>query len=182
MMGKPTSDCAIDDTPVSEPTISEKEMMIRGMSTFLAVTGQQLKAPISSSETDQGYRDIRRMDRLATLFVCQDKADVVAVAVAHTGAGMKVYSVQEPGSEESGQSEDPRQSDEPEVGKSEEPRQSDEPEVGPSRYYTIRNSRGNDKKISGAAPQLFLPPQVLHHSSGKPFRHDWLAHYLKGKS
>ena len=168
MMGKPTSDCAIDDTPVSEPTISEKEMMIRGMSTFLAVTGQQLKAPTSSSETDQGYRDIRRMDRLATLFVCQDKADVVAVAVAHTGAGMKVYSVQEPESEESGQSEDPRQSD--------------EPEAGSSRYYTIRNSRGNDKKIAGAAPQLFLPPQVLYHSPGKRFGEDWLPHYLKGKS
>lgn len=163
-MAQPTSDddCAIDNTPHPDPTISEKEMMIRGMSTFLAVTGQQLNSPTRGSEADQDYRTIRRMDRLATLFVCQDKADVVAVTISQAGGGAKVYSIQESGSEEPGGSE--------------------ELEARLSHLYTIKNSRGNDKKDAGAIHQPFLPPQVLTHSPGKSFGQNWLVPYLKGKS
>ena len=84
----------VDRPLYPEATIAEKER-IRGMST-----------PTSSSDADQDYRDIRRMDRLAALFVCQDKADVVAVAVSRARGGTKVYSVQDSGSVQSGRSEE----------------------------------------------------------------------------
>ena len=84
---------AVDEFPPSTMTLEKMESLIRAATCFLSIAQPQLAPSSRYSNEDPQYPVLAKMDRLAVLFVTQDKADVSAVAVHESGIQSRVFCV-----------------------------------------------------------------------------------------
>jgi hypothetical protein len=155
-------DCAIEDSdenPLPALSIEELGMLIRSATTFLSITDQRLSRPGARSSSDfPNTRTLRLADRLATLFVCKNKAEVAAVAFSYHAQGAVVYSVSETHSYDDND---------------------DDGLPSIEQVFCVKNSKGINKKEDDDGNQRIQPPYKAQASPGKPYGEKWISNYLK---
>jgi len=86
---------AVEEFPPSAMSLEKMESLIRAATCFLSIAQPQLAPTSRYGSEDPWYPVLAKMDRLAVLFVTQDKADVSAIAVLESSTQSRVFYVHE---------------------------------------------------------------------------------------
>jgi hypothetical protein len=158
----PAIDDTINEAGSADSTLSIEQlgMLIRSATTFLSITEQQLSRPSVDSSSDENTRTHRMADRLATLFVCKEKADVAAVMFSRRAEDSVVFSLSQTSSYDDSSKES--------VG--------DElPKI--EQVFLVKNSKGRTEDSQG--DKKIKPPFKARPSAGKAYGENWIPSFLK---
>lgn len=89
----------MDDHPLSQPqevgqeslTVAHLDMLIRSGSTFLSIVSPQQSAKSSMRKDHRDYKSLRQLDRIATLFVTKERAQVSPAMVKQLPDSVILY-------------------------------------------------------------------------------------------
>ena len=146
----------IDDAAKNEPAeqgLEEMGMLIRAASSFLAITDSFTEAKAHFGRTDPDYKALINLNRIATLFITKDTAEVAAVMSATHQGGTQVFGVGAPSS--NSESQNITTAANIETNRS-----------GYSDFYVTKNSVGNDMDRTGRIPPPVLLPSTVSKDDG----------------